>query len=371
MKMQKRRSVFAVRLVRDGIGQPWKNFPQLGNPENLHDNVLEERDLTQQELKTIDCSTLKVKAAKQKATAYYNGLPKVEIPKFTKAQDMVWWLHRFLRKARPDEAEYVMMNLLSPGYFLSCGGYMLSDSAQEKIQKIKKVLSLSPGNYGEQYCEIPVVHHQQGDDSGYMVQFYPKTGNIMTRIHVSTFNNQLKVYDIQLAFYSDPEEIQQVMQVPASQCKENIVAVWKNHSLSGFGISAMFPAVPASKTFPDRPGKQSLEVQFDGAEWGVAAEKLTAAQAAKLQGSVKMNLVAKDLSRHTRDRYEATPGSDRVWQINGVKGYESNWTVKKGTQYVDMKYRAVVYNGIFYEIWVLGPFENEPMQKFMNSVVIR
>ncbi len=369
--LEKRQDVFEVKFVRDGINQPWKGFPEgTANRSNTQTKTYEKKTLSSQEQDYWTCNTLGVKAWKENAVTYFNSLPKVEIPKFAKAQDMAWWLHKFLRKAKAEEVEYVFISLLQPAYFLNCGSYMLNENGLKLIETVKKMVSLPRGNYGDHYCETPDIKHQQGNDADYMVQFFPKYGQTFSRIRTGSFNGALKISDIQLSIYTKKEDVDAVMNASSDKCKENMVALWKNYTLKEYKTSASFPSEPAKQTFPDRPDKLALALQFDKIEWAITAEKISSEQMAKFKDNTKMQAYAKQLSEYTRNKYEATPGSDKIWQIRGSRGYESNWTVKKDGIYLDMKYRAVIFKGVFYEIWVMGKFEQKDLNKFLESVSI-
>ncbi len=371
MNLEKRRDIFELTFYRDGINQPWIGFAkEKAEPMATGGVVLQTRALTSDEMNTIECHTLKAKVQIEESVSNYNNLPKVEIPKFSKPEEMAWWLHKFFRKAKPGEVEYVLLNRLQPAYFLPCGNFMLNTNGLEVLDRIKKAVSASRGNYGDHYCEIPTIKHQQGNNEGYLVEYYAKDGSMYSKIVIDTYNNEFKISDIRLGVYSKKTDIDAVMKIPASECKENIIANWKNYSLKEYDISASFPSEPAKKSFPDKPNKLALLLQFDKIEWAISAEKLSSDDMAKFKDYTKNQAYSKQLSEYTRKKYEATPGSDRFWQIRGARGYESNWTVKKDGIYMDMKYRSVIFKDVFYEIWVFGKCEQKDLAQFLESVAI-
>jgi len=333
--------------------------------------VLETRDLSDEEYKNMECNTLAAKVNIKKSLDNFNKLPVVDIPKFTKAIDMTWWLHKYLMSAKPAEAEYVFLKLLQQWYFLACGNYMLNEEGWKLIEQVKKMVADERCNYGKQYCENPKIKEQQGNEQDYQVAFYQKVGPSFSRIRVGTFKGELKISSINLSWNSSKEYADEIANLPAGSCKEGPMAFWKTYKLDEFAIQASFPGEPKSGD-----GK-NLQCNFGGIEYFISGETVSIGGGGGGGGGLlgKFSKVipkadTKSLSEATKSKYGASVEKEGVWQIRGARGYDATWRANKDGNNVEMRYRSVIFKDVFYQIWVFGKSEPEDVSKFFDSVSI-
>lgn len=362
---EKREDMFNVTLKRDGINQSWKSGS--AGRASTGDKLIEKKKLTSDEAKYWECNTLGIKLQKELAEAEYNKLPKVEIPKLKTAQEMAWWLHRFLRKASPLEAEYVFLSLLQPWYFLKCGSYMLNETGYKLIESVKEMVTPERGNYGDFYCEYPDIKEQSGNEKDYRVAYYQKNGTYFSRIRIADFNGEFKISDITLSKSMNKTDIDAVMAVPSSKCKESPTAFWKNFKLNEVNISASFPAEPKKETYSD---KYALRLSFNNVEWYISGEKTKTNLLNLIKDQTKKPDLAKQYSEEARKKFDAAAGKDEVWQCRGARGYASTWKANIDGKPTDIKYRSIVFKDIFYQIWVAGNSNPKDVSQFFDSIAI-
>ena len=366
-KIEKREAIVEIGLGRDGINSPWKTV--IGGLGVVSaGTVLESRDLSDEEAKEMDCNTLKAKVNIKKSLENFNKLPIVEIPKFNKAMEMTWWLHKYLMSAKPAESEYVMLKLLQPWYFLSCGNYMLNEEGEKLIEQVKKMVGDERCNYGKQYCENPKIKEQQGNDQDYQVAFYQKTGASFSRIRVGTFKGELKISSINLAWNSSKDFADEIASVPEGTCKEGPPALWQSYKLDGYGIQASFPG-------ETKIDGSNLQCNFGGVEYYISGETVSVGGGGGggLLGKFTKAIPkadAKSMSETTRAKFGAVTQKEGVWQIRGARGHDATWLVNKDGKQVEMRYRSVIFKDVFYQIWVCGKAALEDVNQFFESVSI-
>ncbi|TAL69983.1 MAG: hypothetical protein EPN82_05035 [Bacteroidetes bacterium] len=365
-KIEKREALVEIGLGRDGINTPWKIV--IGGLGVVSaGTVIESRELSDEESKEMDCNTLKAKVNIKKSLENFNKLPVVDIPKFTKAMEMTWWIHKYLMNAKPAEAEYVFLKLLQPWYFLSCGNYMLNEEGYKLIENVKKMVADERCNYGKQYCENPKIKEQSGNDQDYQVAFYQKTGPSFSRIRVGTFKGELKISSINPSWNSSKEYADEIANLPAGTCKEGPMAFWKTYKLDEFAIQASFPGEPKSGN-----GK-NLQCNFGGIEYFISGEPVSIGGGGGLLGKFTKAIPkadAKSLSEATKSKYRASVENEGVWQIRGARGYDATWSANKEGSIAPMRYRSVIFKDILYQIWVLGNAATEDVNQFFESVSI-
>ncbi len=362
---EKREDMFNVTLKRDGINQPWKT----GNAARAStgDKLIEQKELTSDESQYWECNTLGIKLQKELAVEEYNKLPKVEIPKLKTAQETAWWLHKFLRKTTPPEAEYVFLTMLQPWYFLKCGSYMLNESGYKLVESVKKMVTPERGNYGDFYCEYPDIKEQSGNEKDYRVAYYQKNGTYFSRIRIADFKGEFKISDITLSKSMNKDDIDAVMAVPDSKCKDSPKAFWRNFKLNEVNISAAFPAEPKKESASD---KYALRLSFNNAEYYISGEKTKSDFVNLIKDQAKKSESAKQYSEETRKKFDATAGKDEVWQCRGARGYASTWRANIDGKPTEIKYRSIVFKDIFYQIWVAGNFDPKDVSQFFDSITI-
>ena len=365
---EKREDVFDVTLKRDDIKQPWKSGS--AGRASTGDKLIEKKELTSDEARYWECNTLGIKLQKEIAITEYNKLPKVEIPKLKTAQEMAWWLHRFLRKTSPPEAEYVFLSLLQPWYFLKCGSYMLNETGYKLIESVKKMVIPDRGNYGDFYCEYPDIKEQSGNEKDYRVAYYQKNGIYFSRIRIADFKGEFKISDISLSKSMNKADIDAVMAVSSSKCKELPTTFWRNFKLNEVNISASFPAEPKKETNSDR---YALRLSVNNVEWYVSGEKVKTDLVNQIKGLTKKTASAptpKQLSEDARKKFDASEGKDEVWQCRGTRGYASTWKANIDGKPTDIKYRSIIFKDMFYQIWVAGNADPKDVSQFFDSIAI-
>jgi len=362
---EKREDMFNVTLKRDGINQPWKTGS--AGRANTGDQLIEKKELTSDESKYWECNTLGIKLQKELAVEEYNKLPKVEIPKLKTAQEMAWWLHKFLRKTSPPEAEYVFLTMLQPWYFLKCGSFMLNETGYNLIESVKKMVTSERGNYGDFYCEYPDIKEQSGNEKDYRVAYYQKNGTYFSRIRIADFKGEFKISDITLSKSLNKDDIDAVLAVPSSKCKDLPTAFWRNYKLNEVSISASFPGEPKKETDND---KYALRLKFNNVEWYISGEKTKSDFLNIIKDQTKKPSLAKEYSEEARKKFDASAGKDEVWQCRGARGYASTWKANIDGKPTDIKYRSIIFKDIFYQIWVAGNFDPKDVSQFFDSIAI-
>jgi hypothetical protein len=331
--------------------------------------------LTEDEQENIECTSLWVKSWIQKSLDIYNKLPKYEIPKFATAMEAVWWLHNFLRKANPDEAEYVFLNMMQPWYFLKCGNFMLTESGDEVIKMVRNIVK-GERSYGFQYCEFPKIKEQQGSEKDYTVVFYPKAGVSFSRIRVGTIKGELKVTDINLSNIKDKELLNEIANLPADVCRSAPEAFWRSYQLKGAFVGASFPSEPLQATDPENSKRFTLTANFGNCEWVLTGEVIgeqSKSSGGGIFGKIKSIAPKSDatsMSNDFRKEIGASSEKEGVWQARGSRGYDAVWKVNKGGTQVEMRYRAIIVKDMYYQMWVKGNAEPEDVSKFFESISI-
>jgi hypothetical protein len=364
--LEKHEDVFELTLMRESINKPWSDLRVDGGSRVGKSRPLESKDLTDKELQEWECNTLGMKYLKTFAVEEYNKLPKVDIPAFKSAEEMIWWFHRFLRKASPQEVEYVLLNKLNSGYFSKCGNYILSQNGYDLLENIKNFVSTKNGNYADHYCEYPKIKHQQSN----MIQYYAKTEDLFSRISVDPENGVLKFTAIELGRYKEDVDIARLKQVPDDKCKEYAPAEWAIYKLDEVATSASFPSTAQKQTYSNDPTAFSLTATKNGVEYTIFANIVSQDIIKQIKQESQRPSTAKLWSENFRTALGAMGNKDEWWEYKGTQAYKCAWKINQNGAYVPMRYKAILYKDIFLKIWVIGEVADAEADKFFNSLNI-
>ncbi len=361
--LEKREDIFEVVFMRQSINSAWNDIQIDGGTRDENIGAIESKELSDKELLDWECNTIRMKYLKQNAVQEFNKLPKVAIPNFATAEEMIWWTHRFLRKASPQEVEYLLITKLNSFYMSKCGSYILNEHGSSLLASIKKFVSAQDGSsYADHYCEYPKIKHQQSN----MVQYYTKTEDLFSRISVDSENGELKFSAIELNRFKEDADIQRLKNVPAEKCSEYAPADWANYSLDEAKVSALFPSVPKKTTYPNDPSMFSLTATKNGVEYTIFAQIISQDIIKQIKQESQRPATAKLWSENFRKALGALGNKDEWWDYKGTQGYKCNWSTNQSL----MPYRAILYKDLYLRIWIMGTVTDDESNKFFNSINI-
>jgi hypothetical protein len=171
-QLEKQKVTFEVRLYRDKVKSPWKDFHS-----SRHAVVsLGKSTHSEDELKAMP--TLNTIAQERVAKARLAALPAVSIPEFKTDLELFAFLHKTLRAGDARKTEAVLRRLLSPAFFVEGSSMVLQGDGEDLIQTVLRKAYGGKISYAEQY---PEDLHVDGYQPG-MLSFWNAD-----RRHASTF----------------------------------------------------------------------------------------------------------------------------------------------------------------------------------------
>jgi len=360
--LEKREDIFEVVFMRESINKPWNDIQIDGGTRDENIGPVASKELSDKELLDWECNTIRMKYLKDNAAKEFNKLPKVNIPAFATAEEMIWWTHRFFLKATPQEVEYLLITKLNSFYMSKCGSYILNEQGSNLLANIKSFISAKNGNYADHYCEYPKIKHQQSN----MAQYYTKTEDSFSRISVDSENGEMKYSAIELTRFKDDADIQRLKKVPSDKCKEYAPAEWANYSLDEANVSTQFPSEAKKTAYPNDPSMFSLTATKNGVEYTVFAQIISQDIIKQIKQESQRPSTAKMWSENFRKALGALGNKDEWWDYKGTQGYKCNWSTNTAL----MPYRAILYKDIYLRMWIMGTVTDAEANKFFNSLNI-
>lgn len=153
--LEKTNAVYEVRLYRDGIKQPWKNFISTIKDEKSLGITTADAD----EIEAM--KTLAMVDAEREAAAHLASLPAVTIPAFKNDLETFAYIHKTLREPNPPQAEAVLRQMLGSRYRIKNSDVLFDSIGEDKIAATLKVAYGKKGVYAEQYGPDPAVNEYQ------------------------------------------------------------------------------------------------------------------------------------------------------------------------------------------------------------------
>jgi len=368
-KLEKYEDIFELTLLRDGLNQPWNTMGIEGGYKGDKKSMpLSSTDLTPEELSFWECNTIGMKYMIEHASDEYNKLPEIVVPEFNSGEEMIWFTHRFLRTAGKDEIRKYLWTYLSPNYFSKCGDFILSDKAEDLIESILSFTHADRGSYKDTYCDYPQVKEQAKRETSHSITYYAKTGGKFSRIQVAYYNGKLKIVDMSLGKYREEKELEALELVPEDKCLEFAPATWKRFETENVkGVSTVFPTEPV---FDQKT--QSLTARYKGAEYTLKAEILDKSLTSQIKQASQRPATAKIWAENFRKNLGAQQvGNPGSFIYNKTEGVEYTWKISANRQETTIRYRSILYNDGYYQMWIAGSTGSAEENQFFDQFEVK
>ncbi|MEM7372084.1 MAG: hypothetical protein AAF587_25935 [Bacteroidota bacterium] len=176
-------AIYRVRFYRDAITSPWKaRFLSTNKQETETGRQTYNAD----EIRVMP--TLGSRVEDQKAQAYVDGLPSVQIPQFQSDVEVFTYVHDILLNGTPEQFQAMMMELMAPNYFLEGSTVKLNQRGADLINHNMDRAYKGKSTYANQYCKDAAVKHRQKN----MIQLLNKSKQCFTRIAVGQFGGRFE-----------------------------------------------------------------------------------------------------------------------------------------------------------------------------------
>jgi hypothetical protein len=162
-------SIWNVRLYRDEIKGEWKNMSAGMSNNSLDNVVIEKKKFTESRIADMEKQTLAYTMGEEMARKKLAAMPRVDIPEFTSAQEMVKFIHAILRNGTPEEFKTVMIKVLGPRHFEEGSSVQLSMMAEKKIDDIIMMAYKDKATYKQQYCQQLMVKAGMSSSSHFYI----------------------------------------------------------------------------------------------------------------------------------------------------------------------------------------------------------
>lgn len=183
---------YKVRFYADEFKGPWKRFI---SSNNGIPKTRETKTYTAEELRAMP--TLMDLEYEKQAKAATAHLPEVEIPDFKNGKELIVHTHNMLRTSSRDQMHAYLLKTFSSRNYAENSKYVLSDWGERRLEDVLSRAFDGNSKYKDQYCEHPVVKHEQEN----MMELWNKLNDRKTRIAVVQEDGVFKINDIQAYVY--------------------------------------------------------------------------------------------------------------------------------------------------------------------------
>jgi hypothetical protein len=204
---EKKRVVYEVRLYRDAIKAPWKDFFATSKEEQSLGKTTHEAD----DLAAM--KTLSVVDAERASNARLAALPQVEIPSFKTDLELFSYLHKMMREGDAGTLEAVLRKTFSPRYFEPNSNVVLNGVGEELLRNTLKMVFGSKAKYVDQYGPNPNVKERYKNQ----IWIWNADGRHFSRIRVEPsggeykdgvkINQEFKIFELEIWVVSDADTV--------------------------------------------------------------------------------------------------------------------------------------------------------------------
>lgn len=186
-EVQDQEVIHRVKLYSDEIKGPWLRF--ICSKGEF--KILGTEKLTGAALEEANRNKFVILNAEKQAKARLASLPKVDIPDFASASELIYHTHEMVRTASDGELESYLLQTLSPEWF-EPGTIVLTFHDEKKLKGIISARNEGKITYAEQYCAAPITK-EKGSTS---IKFYDKIKYQYSWIKAVEVDGKWKVKDV-------------------------------------------------------------------------------------------------------------------------------------------------------------------------------
>jgi len=200
-EVSKVKQLYQVRFYADEPKGAWKSFisSKEGAPE-----IIATKTYSVAEVNAMP--SLSDMKYKNEAKSIIASLPKVEVPKFSNAKEMIVYTHKMLRELSKEELHAYLLQTLSSSYFQENSKIVLNASGERKIKEVMDEAHGAKSSYKKQYCENPVIKTEQNG----MMELWNKANDRKCRISVDKQGDTYKISDLELYVFATDADIARV-----------------------------------------------------------------------------------------------------------------------------------------------------------------
>lgn len=176
--------IFKMRLYRDDIKGPWKNW-NAHTSNNTTDKVIFEKKTYQPE-KLSAMKTLQFTYGEKMASQRTAALPKTTIPDFQNFKELSTYTHQLLREGSAEQMESFLMQTLAPRFFVNGSSTQLNQEGESLVKKVIDAAYKHDITYKMLYCAEPNVN--KGVSSDRYISLQACVQNVASTIGGDVFN---------------------------------------------------------------------------------------------------------------------------------------------------------------------------------------
>ncbi len=162
-------TIWNLRLYRDDPKAAWKDFLATPGNDDPATKKMGRQTYSAEQVRDLEKQTLAFTINEQGAQQKINSLPQVQVPAFTSPREMVDFLHNILRNGTPGEFEAVLLQVLSPYFFMQGSATQLTPQSKQLIASTTATAWKNKATYQQQYCQQYQVNQSLSSKSHFYV----------------------------------------------------------------------------------------------------------------------------------------------------------------------------------------------------------
>jgi hypothetical protein len=350
-----------MHFKRSNCNQPFQFFKFDKRTIGTKMIKISESKVSQNEMEALRKQTIGREMAEKRAQEELNALPKVDVPNFSSAKDMILWTREFLFEVdSPEKLKSFILRNYDRKYFFDNSQYLLTHSGQSNVNKIIATFFEDIDyNFHTIYC--PTVINGIPGKNRY--SFKSKNGLHTAEIVVTNTSGKWLISEINVSLPNPKNFVD-------AQCPEPVV--FETVKNDEFGFNIKIPKGFEVKDWDIKNGDRKImySATVNGTEYLLIAYHYKSApgnfSASQMKATAEQNRKSWMLGYATYDE-ELTNFS-----LNGVEGAEGRFSAKPSGSNVPTKptwYRSVMQGKVLYEIIISGIDWTTQNDEFMNGLV--
>ncbi len=181
--------IWNVRFYRDNPKDPWKNMLAIRSEEANNLKVIEKKQYTNAQINDLRKKTLAFTMAEQEASLQAASLSSLNVPEFSRGEEMVKFIHNILRNGDENQFRAAMMKCMAQGFIIEGSSLQLRPDIEQAMKAVVTAAYKDKSTYKQMYCQNPPYRVEKWGDGNRHSIYIPAAVANCTSMFVVGFVN--------------------------------------------------------------------------------------------------------------------------------------------------------------------------------------